>query len=171
MEVPSSPSLLSLYVSLLLYLSCVGSDHSTKLSGMPVLSTSWYSSLFSSVNSYFTIWAIGFPGLGSCGLIIAIEASSSLPIILSIFIYLCALVLGLYAFASFLVLVKVHSIYRSTGASLEKAQAEFTTGVLRNEQVQRAATGAATAAATTAARQAMNQTFGNTNNTTSGVRY
>jgi len=116
---------------------------------------------------FATIWAVGFPGLGSVGLIMAIEASSSLNWFLKIFIFMCAFVLGSYALASFLVLVKVHSIYRSTGASLEKAQQEFTQGVLRNEHVQQAAT----AAATTAARQAMNQTFATNNTTPSGVRY
>ena len=30
---------------------------------------------------------------------------------------------------------QIHRMYRSTGASFAKAQAEFTTGVMRNEQV------------------------------------
>jgi len=51
---------------------------------------------------------------------------------------------------------------------MQKAQAEFTQGVLRNEHVQHAAT----AAAAGAARQAMSQTFGSNNNTGgSGLRY
>jgi len=115
--------------------------------------------------------AIGIPGMGSIGLIVAIEWSSGAPVFFTIFIFLCAIVTASYALASFLVLVKVHSIYRSTGASMQKAQMEFTQGVLRNEHVQHAAT----AAATGAARQAMSQQFGsnNTNNSSggSGLRY
>lgn len=114
------------------------------------------------------IWAIGIPGMGSVGLIMAIKSTEGVSIIFSIFIFLCAIVIGSYALASFLVLVKVHSIYRSTGASMQKAQLEFTQGVLRNEHVQQAAT----AAAAGAARQAMNQQFGtNNSNTGSGLRF
>jgi hypothetical protein len=116
------------------------------------------------------IWAIGIPGMGSVGLIFAIKSSSGSSVAFSIFIFLCAIFLGSFALASFLVLVKVHSIYRSTGASLQKAQAEFTQGVLRNEHVQHAAS----AAAAGAARQAMSQTFGsnNPNNPNgTGLRY
>jgi len=115
------------------------------------------------------IWAIGLPGLGSCGLITAISHTGKGSVFFVIFLYLCAIVLGSYAIASFLVLVKVHSIYRHTGASLEKAQAEFTQGVMRNEHVQNAAQ----AAAAGVARQAMSQAFsGNANaNSGSGIRY
>ncbi len=42
-------------------------------------------------------------------------------------------------------------MYRSTGASFAKAQAEFTTGVMKNEQVQQAAAAAA--------REGVRQTF------------
>ncbi|RWS27924.1 secretory carrier-associated membrane protein-like protein [Leptotrombidium deliense] len=116
------------------------------------------------------IWAIGVPSAGGCGLYIAI-ANTGHGIMFSFFMFLVAIILISNAVASFLVLVKVHSIYRSSGASLAKAQAEFATGVLRNEQVQQVAT----AAATGAARQAMNQTFsgntGNTANTGPGLRY
>jgi len=50
---------------------------------------------------------------------------------------------------------------------MQKAQLEFTQGVLRNEHVQQAAT----AAATGAARQAMNQQFGQNNSSASGLRF
>jgi len=43
--------------------------------------------------------------------------------------------------------VQVHSLYRSTGASFEKAQQEFATGVMKNPGVQTAAATAATSAA------------------------
>ena len=41
--------------------------------------------------------------------------------------------------------VKVHRIYRSTGASMAKAQAEFTSGMMKNESVRQAAADAASA--------------------------
>lgn len=44
------------------------------------------------------------------------------------------------------VLLQVHQIYRSTGASVTKAQAEFTSTFLRNEHVQGAAAGVASSA-------------------------
>jgi hypothetical protein len=83
-------------------------------------------------------------------------------------LFLVAGVLITYAVCSFLVLVQVHSIYRSTGASFAKAQAEFAQGVMRNEHVQQAATNAASSAA----RQAMGQAFnGGGAANTGGVRY
>ena len=38
---------------------------------------------------------------------------------------------------------QIHRMYRSTGASLAKAQAEFTSGVMQNEHVRQAAAEAA----------------------------
>lgn len=83
-----------------------------------------------------------------------------------IFIFLNFIILTIiYSF------VQVHSIYRHTGASFAKAQAELAQGVLGNERVQQAAA----AAATGAARQAMNQAFGSNTNYTHtpgpGLRY
>lgn len=46
-----------------------------------------------------------------------------------------------------LLLYQVHSMYRTTGASFEKAQQEFATGVLSNKTVQTAAANAASQAA------------------------
>jgi hypothetical protein len=64
--------------------------------------------------------------------------------------------------------LQVHSIYRSTGASFDKAKAEFATGVMNSPHVQQAAAGAA--------RQAMSQAFtsatsGGNRTNSSGVRY
>ncbi|RWS03330.1 secretory carrier-associated membrane protein 1-like protein [Dinothrombium tinctorium] len=110
------------------------------------------------------IWAIGIPKAGGCGLIVAFT-ETKYGVGFTIFMFVVAIILTSFAVASFLVLIKVHSIYRSTGASFAKAQAEFTTGVLRNEHIQ----SAASAAAAGAARQAMQQTF--SGNTGSGLRY
>lgn len=43
-------------------------------------------------------------------------------------------------------LFQIHAIYRSSGASLAKAQQEFTTEFLRNQHVQNVASNAASAA-------------------------
>lgn len=45
-------------------------------------------------------------------------------------------------------LLQVHSLYRQTDASFQKAQAEFATGVMSNQAVRQAATTAAQGAFT-----------------------
>lgn len=45
---------------------------------------------------------------------------------------------------------QIHSLYRGTGASFQKAQSEFTTGVLRNENVRNAGASMAAGAAQSA---------------------
>lgn len=43
--------------------------------------------------------------------------------------------------------LQIHSLYRQTDASFQKAQAEFATGVMANQAVRQAATTAAASAA------------------------
>lgn len=50
--------------------------------------------------------------------------------------------------------LQVHALYRTTGASFEKAQQEFATGVMSNKTVQTAAANAAANAASNATRGA-----------------
>ena len=50
-------------------------------------------------------------------------------------------------------------MYRTTGASFEKAQQEFATGVMANKTVQTAAASAASTAATSAANNAARGAF------------
>ncbi|XP_076995471.1 secretory carrier-associated membrane protein 1 isoform X5 [Tamandua tetradactyla] len=58
------------------------------------------------------------------------------------------------AVISLVMFKKVHGLYRTTGASFEKAQQEFATGVMSNKTVQTAAANAASTAATNAAQNA-----------------
>ena len=64
-------------------------------------------------------------------------------------------------------------MYRSTGASMAKAQAEFTTGVMKNETVRQAASEAAAAGARNAFTQATgaNAGGGGGNPAAGGTRY
>ncbi|KAG5841194.1 hypothetical protein ANANG_G00196970 [Anguilla anguilla] len=51
------------------------------------------------------------------------------------------------AVISLIMFKKVHGLYRTTGASFQKAQQEFATGVMTNKTVQTAAATAASGAA------------------------
>jgi len=97
------------------------------------------------------IWAIGIPGSGACGLIVAITSLTGHGVFYGFLMFSICIVLISYAVGSLLMLLKVHSIYRSTGASFDKAKAEFASGVMSNAHVQQAAAGAA--------RQAMSSAF------------
>ncbi|XP_055709288.1 secretory carrier-associated membrane protein 1 [Phlebotomus papatasi] len=94
------------------------------------------------------IQTIGIPGMGTCGFIIALEQfdSSVGGIFVGLFLLLIAIGFGTCAAGDVMMLTKIHSIYRSSGASFAKAQAEFTTEFMRNPHVQQAATNAASAA-------------------------
>jgi len=89
---------------------------------------------------------------GSCGIIDGIKEVKTpggwhiFAGILVILVGLCFLVCALL---DLFMLLRVHKIYRSSGASFAKAQQEFASGVIRNEHVQ----GAATSIASEAIRQ------------------
>merc|ERR1719427_1214333 len=96
------------------------------------------------------IMALGIPGSGGAGVITAIgtftdkEATSGTYFVG--FLILCISIGFIVAAgADFFMLTKIHGYYRATGASLSKAQAEFTTNVLSNEGVRNAAASAAAA--------------------------
>lgn len=87
------------------------------------------------------LWALGIPTSGPLGLFPAIGSTGkSLPYVLLNFL-VCFMLIS-YAILSFLLLIRVHSIYKSTGASFDKAKAEFATGVMSNETVQQSVAGA-----------------------------
>ncbi|KAM7151421.1 secretory carrier-associated membrane protein 2 [Macrochelys suwanniensis] len=94
----------------------------------------------------YIIQAVGIPGLGDSGWIAALDATrtnwavSVIMMVVAAFFTLCA-VLSLF------LLKKVHSLYRRTGASFQRAQEEFSQGILTNRNFQTAAAGAASSAA------------------------
>ncbi|KAM7397090.1 hypothetical protein PAMP_020087 [Pampus punctatissimus] len=94
----------------------------------------------------FIIQAVGIPKWGNSGWIAAFtvigsnKAVGSIMIIVAILFTMCAVL-------SIILLKMVHSMYRRTGASFQKAQQEFSQGVLSNKTFQTAAAGAASTAA------------------------
>ncbi|XP_013169891.1 PREDICTED: secretory carrier-associated membrane protein 1 [Papilio xuthus] len=92
-----------------------------------------------------TVQSIGFSGGGSCGLITSISAFE-VNVGVGIITLLVTIGFITSVVADVMLIAKVHRIYRSTGASLAKAQAEFTTEIFRNQHVQTAASSAAAAA-------------------------
>lgn len=98
------------------------------------------------------IYAVGIGTTGASGFVVAIDAFSR-SIALGIFLTIVATGHAVNAAWSCIMLLRVHRLYRSTGASFAKAQQEFTAGVLRNEHVQGAAANVAAEAARTAVQQ------------------
>lgn len=92
------------------------------------------------------IQCIGFSSLGTCGFINSLsefKTNTGAAIVM----ILVALSFGVAAAADILLIIRIHKIYRSSGASMTKAKEEFTTGVMSNKNVQSFAADAATAAA------------------------
>ncbi|KAG7281843.1 hypothetical protein CRUP_031091 [Coryphaenoides rupestris] len=94
----------------------------------------------------FVIQAVGIPKWGNSGWITAIDAFTkntavgAIMAVVAIFFTVCAVL-------SIILLKMVHSNYRRTGASFQKAQQEFSQGVFTNKTFQSAATTAASSAA------------------------
>lgn len=92
------------------------------------------------------LYALGIGGMGSSGLILgfrAIGQGTGGLIFVGVLMVIAGVGFGLVGLADFYMLFRVHRLYRSTGASFAKAQAEFTTGVMQNETVRQAAAEAA----------------------------
>ncbi|NWH56216.1 SCAM1 protein, partial [Geococcyx californianus] len=97
--------------------------------------------------------AAGFQRWGNCGWISALTGlNKSIPV--GIMMIIIAALFTASAVISLVMFKKVHGLYRTTGASFEKAQQEFATGVMSNKTVQTAAANAASTAATSAAQNA-----------------
>ncbi|XP_052399847.1 secretory carrier-associated membrane protein 2 [Carassius gibelio] len=92
------------------------------------------------------IQSVGIPNWGNSGWITAIAAIGYNKAV-GIIMMLVASFFTLTAAMSVILLKMVHSHYRRTGASFQKAQQEFSQGVLTNPTFQTAAASAATTAA------------------------
>ncbi|XP_075595191.1 secretory carrier-associated membrane protein 1-like isoform X3 [Balearica regulorum gibbericeps] len=97
--------------------------------------------------------AAGFQRWGNCGWISSLTGlNKSIPV--GIMMIIIAALFTISAVISLVMFKKVHGLYRTTGASFEKAQQEFAAGVMSNKTVQTAAANAASTAATSAAQNA-----------------
>ncbi|PIO23996.1 hypothetical protein AB205_0169550, partial [Aquarana catesbeiana] len=94
----------------------------------------------------YVLEAVGIPGWGFSGWIAAftaIKGNTGVGVLMMI----VAIFLTGTAVMGIVMLKRVHSIYRRTGASFQKAQQEFAAGVFSNQTVRTAATQAAAGAA------------------------
>ncbi|XP_006628990.1 secretory carrier-associated membrane protein 2 [Lepisosteus oculatus] len=94
----------------------------------------------------YIIQSVGIPHWGNSGWITAISAIQT-NLAVSIVMMVVAGFFTVCAVLSVILLKMVHSLYRRTGASFQKAQQEFSQGVLTNRTFQSAATSAASSAA------------------------
>merc|ERR1740128_233503 len=99
---------------------------------------------------FSVVMALGIPGTGGSGLITAIvtfqnKDATGGDYFVGFIVLIAALGFCVAGLADFFMLTKIHGMYRATGASLAKAQAEFTTNVMSNEGVRSAAAQAAAA--------------------------
>lgn len=85
------------------------------------------------------LYAIGIPGFGTCGWINGAKHADSGHIAVAAMMFVCAALFTLLVVLKIFLLRKIHAFYRASGASLQKAQSEFATGVATNKDVQNAA--------------------------------
>lgn len=98
----------------------------------------------------YIIQSVGIPSWGNSGWITAIAVLRT-SIAVSVFMMVVAGFFSANAVLSVILLKMVHSMYRRTGASFQKAQEEFSQGVVTNRTFQ--------SAAATAASSAVRETF------------
>uniref|UniRef100_A0A0D9S580 Secretory carrier-associated membrane protein n=1 Tax=Chlorocebus sabaeus TaxID=60711 RepID=A0A0D9S580_CHLSB len=99
----------------------------------------------------FVLQAIGIPGWGFSGWIsalVVLKANTAVAVLM----LLVALLFTGIAVLGIVMLKRIHSLYRRTGASFQKAQQEFAAGVFSNPAVRTAAANAAAGAAENAFR-------------------
>ncbi|KAI7790632.1 secretory carrier-associated membrane protein 2 isoform X2 [Triplophysa rosa] len=94
----------------------------------------------------YIIQSVGIPRWGNSGWIAAVSVVGS-NLAVGVIMMVVAAFFTVCAVMSVVLLKMVHSHYRRTGASFQKAQQEFSQGVLTNRTFQSAATSAATSAA------------------------
>ncbi|KAF4791642.1 Secretory carrier-associated membrane protein 2 [Turdus rufiventris] len=99
----------------------------------------------------YIIQAVGIPGWGDSGWIAALSEVRS-HVAVGVIMMVVAAFFTLCAVLSLFLLKQVHSLYRRTGASFQRAQEEFSQGILTNRNFQNAAAGVASSAAHNAFR-------------------
>ncbi|XP_058165800.1 dual specificity protein kinase CLK2 [Dasypus novemcinctus] len=99
----------------------------------------------------FVLQAIGIPGWGFSGWISALVVLKSNTAVAVLMLLVALLFTGI-AVLGIVMLKRIHSLYRRTGASFQKAQQEFAAGVFSNPAVRTAAANAAAGAAENAFR-------------------
>ncbi|EHB07318.1 Secretory carrier-associated membrane protein 3 [Heterocephalus glaber] len=107
--------------------------------------------IFFSQNVLFVLQAIGIPGWGFSGWISAMVMLKVNTAVAVLMLLLALLFTGI-AVLGIVMLKRIHSLYRRTGASFQKAQQEFAAGVFSNPAVRTAAANAAAGAAENAFR-------------------
>ncbi|XP_016887835.1 secretory carrier-associated membrane protein 5-like isoform X1 [Cynoglossus semilaevis] len=92
------------------------------------------------------IQSIGIPGWGVCGWLATISFFSY-NILIALIMLVPTVMFTAVASLSFIALTRIHNFYRGTGASMTKAQEEWSSGAWKNPHVQAAAQEAAMGAA------------------------
>ncbi|XP_054850316.1 secretory carrier-associated membrane protein 3 isoform X2 [Eublepharis macularius] len=107
--------------------------------------------IFFTQDVVYVIQCIGIPGSGFSGWIVSLSALK-VNTGVAILMMLVATLFTAVAVLGVVMLKRIHSLYRRTGASFQKAQEEFAAGVFSNPTVRTAATNAAAGAASSAFR-------------------
>ncbi|XP_029437282.1 secretory carrier-associated membrane protein 3 isoform X2 [Rhinatrema bivittatum] len=94
----------------------------------------------------YVLQAIGIPGWGFSGWIASLSAIKR-NVAVAVIMMAVSLFFTATSVLGIIMLKKIHSMYRRTGASFQKAQEEFATGVFSNQAVRTAAASAASGAA------------------------
>ncbi|NWI24632.1 SCAM3 protein, partial [Sula dactylatra] len=107
--------------------------------------------IFFAQNVMYVLQAIGIPNWGFSGWILSLIALRENTAV-AVMMILVSLFFTAVAVLGIIMLKKIHSLYRRTGASFQKAQEEFAAGVFSNQAVRTAAASAAAGAGTNAFR-------------------
>lgn len=107
--------------------------------------------IFFAQDVVYVLQAIGIPGWGFSGWILSLTALKANTGV-AIFMMLVAIQFTAIAALGIVMLKRIHSLYRRTGASFQKAQEEFAAGVFSNPTMRSAAANAAAGAAGSAFR-------------------
>lgn len=93
----------------------------------------------------FVLQSVGIPGWGFCGWISSLSAMKS-NLAVGVVMLVVSVLFTASAVMGIIMLKKVHSLYRRTGASFQKAQAELAAGVMSSPAMRNAAGAAANTA-------------------------